>query len=451
MRRSPSGVRHNPARGGTAAPPTTRPTSPQPAGLALSSAGGRWLVAASALGSGLAFLDSTVVNVALPAIGRELGGGLGVQQWVLDGYLLTVSALLLLGGALGDRYGRKRVFACGLVVFCLASLACGLAPNGPALVAMRAVQGTGAALVVPGSLALIDALIAPGDRGRAIGMWAGLSGVASAVGPLLGGWLVQAVSWRWVFFINLPLAAAALYITSRHVGESRETQAAGRLDWAGAALITAGLAGVIYTLIDLPTEGWTPVTIGALVLGAASFAAFIAVETRQAAPIVPLPVFRSIQFTGANLTTLAVYAALNGGMFLLALQLQQSLHYSPASAGAAMLPVTVLMLLLSPRMGALVPRTGPRLPMTAGPLIAGGGLALMARITPGASYIPAVLPAVALFGLGLSITVAPLTSAVLASVSQDQAGLASGINNAVARIAGLFAVAVLPLLAGINT
>jgi MFS family permease len=316
---------------------------------------------------------------------------------------------------------------------------------------MRAVQGTGAALVVPGSLALIDALIAPADRGRAIGMWAGLSGVASAVGPLLGGWLVQAVSWRWVFFINLPLAAAALYITGRHVGESRDTQAAGRLDWAGAALITAGLAGVIYTLIDLPTEGWTPVTIGALVLGAASVAAFIAVETRQAAPIVPLPVFRSIQFTGANLTTLAVYAALNGGMFLLALQLQQSLHYSPASAGAAMLPVTVLMLLLSPRMGALVPRTGPRLPMTAGPLIAGGGLALMARITPGASYIPAVLPAVALFGLGLSITVAPLTSAVLASVSQDQAGLASGINNAVARIAGLFAVAVLPLLAGINT
>jgi len=392
-----------------------------------------------------------VVNVALPAIRRELGGGLGVQEWVLDGYLLTLSALLLLGGALGDRYGRRRIFLAGLTVFALAFLACGMAPDSPVLIAARAVQGTGAALLVPGSLALIDALIAPGDRGRAVGAWAGLSGVASAAGPLLGDWLVQAASWRWAFFINLPLAAAAMYITVRHIAESRDTGIRGRLDWPGAALITTGLASVIYALIELPDAGWTTATIGGLAAGTAFLAAFIAVEARAATPMLPLAIFRSAQFSGANLTTLTVYAALNGAMFLLAVQLQQSLHYSPLEAGAALLPVTVLMLVLSPPMGALAQRIGPRLPMTAGPVLAGTGLALMARITPGASYPLVVLPAVAVFGLGLSVTVAPLTAAVLAALSQDRAGLASGTNNAVARIAGLLAVAILPLLAGVST
>jgi EmrB/QacA subfamily drug resistance transporter len=416
----------------------------------LASGAGRWLIAASALGSGLAFLDSTVVNVALPAIRRELGGGLSIQEWVLDGYLLTLSALLLLGGALGDRYGRRRVFLAGLAVFSLTSFACGMAPGSAVLIASRAAQGIGAALLVPGSLALIDALIAPGDRGRAVGAWAGLSGVASAIGPLLGGWLVQAASWRWAFFINLPLAAAAMYITTRHITESRDTGIGGRLDWLGGGLITIGLASVIYALIEAPAAGWDAATAGALAFGAACLAAFIAVESRAATPMLPLAIFRSTQFTGANLTTFTVYAALNGALFLLAVQLQQSLHYSPLGAGAAMLPVTVLMLVLSPPMGALAQRIGPRLPMTAGPILAGIGLALMARVTPGASYQAAVLPAVAVFGLGLSVTVAPLTSAVLAALSQDQAGLASGTNNAVARIAGLFAVAVLPLLAGVS-
>jgi EmrB/QacA subfamily drug resistance transporter len=392
-----------------------------------------------------------VVNVALPAIRRELGGGLSVQEWVLDSYLLTLSALLLLGGALGDRYGRKRVFLVGLAVFGLTSLTCGIAPDSQVLIAARAAQGTGAALLVPGSLALIDAQIAPGDRGRAVGAWAGLSGVASAIGPLIGGWLVQAASWRWVFFINLPLAAAAMYITGRHIEESRDTRIRGRLDWPGGGLITIGLASVIYALIEVPDAGWDTATVSAIVVGAACLLAFIAVEARTAAPMLPLAIFRSTQFTGANLTTLTVYAALNGALFLLAVQLQQSLRYSPLAAGAAMLPITVLLLALSPPMGALAQRIGPRLPMTAGPVLAAAGLALMARITPDTSYLTAVLPAVAVFGLGLSITVAPLTAAVLAALSQDQAGLASGTNNAVARIAGLFAVAVLPLLAGVST
>lgn len=421
------------------------------AGLRLGSADGRWLIAASALGSGLAFLDSTVVNVALPAIRRELGGGLSTQEWVLDGYLLTLSALLLLGGALGDRYGRRRVFLCGLALFSLTSLACGIAPDGAVLIAARAVQGIGAALLVPGSLALIDAVIVPRDRGRAVGAWAGLSGVASAIGPLLGGWLVQAASWRWAFFINLPLAAAAMYITVRHVQESRDGQARGRLDWPGGILITAGLASVIYALIEVPDIGWTGSTIGALACGAACLLGFAVVEASTATPMLPLAIFRSRQFSGANLTTLAVYAALSGALFLLAVQLQQSLHYSALDAGAAMLPVTVLLLVLSPPMGALAQRIGPRLPMTAGPVVAAAGLALMARITPGASYPAAVLPAVTVFGLGLSVTVAPLTSAVLTALHQDQAGLASGTNNAVARTAGLFAVAVLPLAAGVSS
>ena len=417
--------------------------------LALSSREGRWVVVATALGSGLAFLDGSVVNVALPAMRRDLGGGISMQQWVLDGYLLTLSALLLLGGALGDRFGRRRVFVIGLVGFSAASLVCGLAPTSGALIGARAVQGVAGALLVPGSLALIDASIAPDDRGRAVGAWAGLAGVSSAIGPFVGGWLVDASSWRWVFLINLPLALVAVVVTTRFVPESRSGDDR-RLDLTGAGLVTVGLAGVVFPLIQVPAHGWSALTVVSAVVGGAALLMLPSVEKRQATPMVPLRAFRSRQFVGVNLTTLVVYAALSGALFLVALQLQTSLGYSALEAGAAMLPITVIMLLLSPRMGAVGERIGPRLPMTVGPLVAGGGLALMARVDPGVSYAGTVLPAVVVFGLGLSLTVAPLTSTVLASVPESEAGVASGTNNAVARIAGLLAVATLPVAAGIG-
>jgi EmrB/QacA subfamily drug resistance transporter len=416
----------------------------------LASPAARWLIVAAVLGSGMAFLDGTVVNVALPAIGRELDAGLTGQQWVLDGYLLSLSALLLAGGAAGDRYGRRRVFVFGLVIFTAASLACGFSPTVSWLIGARLVQGLGAAALVPGSLALIDVGIRQQDRARAVGIWAGMSGVTSALGPFIGGWLVDAASWRWVFFLNIPLAAAALWITARHVPESRDPTARGRADVTGVTAIMLGLAGVIYALIEAPARGWTPVTVTAAAIGVAALTTFALIEAVVSAPLVPLDLFRSRQFTGANLTTLAVYAALGGALFLLALQLQQSLHYSALAAGLATLPTTIIMLIGSPSAGAIAERTGPRLPMTLGPLTAAAGLALMARISPGASYLEAILPAVTVFGIGLTITVAPLTAAVLAAVSENHAGTASGVNNAVARLAGLLAIAVLPVAAGIH-
>lgn len=418
-----------------------------PSRVPLASAGGRWLIAATALGSGIAFLDGTVVNVALPSIRRELGGGLSAQQWVVDGYLLTLSALLLLGGALGDRFGRRRVFVIGLVAFAVTSFGCGIAPSPLVLVIARAAQGIAGALLVPGSLALIDEAIEPDDRGRAVGMWAGFSGVSTAIGPFIGGWLVDAVSWRLVFFINLPLAAIAVAIAVWRLRE-RTALRSNSLDLVGAALVTVGLAGVIYALIEAPSSSHAAGVVAAAVVGGVCLVAFLVVETRRAAPMLPLSVFRSRQFSGANLTTLAVYAALGGAMFLLALQLQESLHYSALEAGLAMLPVTVIMLVLSPRMGAFSDR--PRIPMTVGPLVAGVGLALMSRVTPGRGYVEVVLPAIVVFGVGLSITVAPLTSTVLSSVTEEQVGVASGVNNAVARVAGLLAVAVLPVVADVS-
>ncbi|MBC3192491.1 MFS transporter [Pseudonocardia sp. C8] len=418
-------------------------------GLPLASVPGRWLVVAAALGSGVAFLDGSVVNVALPAIGRELGGGFSVLQWVLDGYLLTLSALLLLGGALGDRYGRRRVFLAGLVLFTVASLGCGFAPSGPVLILTRLVQGVGGALLIPGSLALIDSTVRREDRGRAIGRWAGLSGVAAALGPFVGGWLVDTASWRWIFLLNVPLAAVAFVVTVRHVPETR-AGAPGRLDLAGAAAVTAGLGGVVYALIEIPVAGLTAVTGGAAVAGVLALAAFPLVERYASAPLIPLSLFRSAQFTGANLVTLAVYTGLGGALFLLALQLQQSLGYSALAAGLAFLPFTVIMLLLSGRIGALAQRIGPRAPMTVGPVVAGTGLVLLVRAVPGASYAAGVLPGLVVFGLGMAITVAPLTSTVLASVAEEHVGAASGANNAVSRVAGLLAVAVLPLAVGLE-
>lgn len=427
---------------------SSRPSA-APGAVALASPTGRWVIVAAVLGSGIAFLDGSVINVALPAIGRDLGGGFSVLQWVLDGYLLTVSALLLLGGALGDQRGRRRMFLIGLGVFTVASVGCGLAPSGLVLVVARLAQGVGGALLIPGSLALIDAVIRPQDRGRAVGVWAGWSGVASAIGPFLGGWLVDAASWRWVFLINVPLAAVALAITVLHVPESRNTTA-GRVDLAGAAAITVGLAGLTVVLIEVPATGWSPLLVVAGLLGAGGLVAFPFVEHRSPAPLIPLRLFRSPQFTGTNLVTLLVYTALGGAFFLLALQLQQSMGYSALAAGLALLPFTAIMLLLSARIGELTARTGPRVAMTAGPIVAGIGLALLVRAQPGAGYLTGVLPGVLVFGLGMAVTVAPLTSTVLAAVDEDHVGAASGANNAISRVAGLLAVAVLPLATGLD-
>jgi EmrB/QacA subfamily drug resistance transporter len=416
----------------------------------LASAGARWLIAAAVLGSGVAMLDGTVVNVALPTIGRDLGADLAGQQWILDGYLLTLSALLLFGGAAGDRYGRRRVFLAGLVVFTAASLACGLAPSIGWLIGARLVQGVGAAALVPGSLALIDAGITDDDRGRAVGIWAGMSGVTTALGPFIGGWLVDSASWRWVFLLNVPLAVAVVWVVARHVPEFRNTTTSGRPDIPGTAAVTVGLAGVIYALIEVPSRGWTFMTVAAAIIGPVALISFPWAERRVRSPFLPLKLFRSRQFTGANLTTLAVYTAVGGALFLLVVQLQQSLHYSALAGGLATLPMTIIMLIGSPWVGALAQRTGPRIPMTVGPVIAALGVALMARVVPGTTYLGAVLPAVVVFGLGLAITVAPLTAAVLSAVPDGYAGTASGVNNAISRVAGLLAVAVLPVAAGIN-
>lgn len=433
---------------GEVADPSVRPADSS--GIRYASAAGRGLIAATVLGSGVAFLDGSVVNIALPAIGRDVGGGFAVLQWVLDGYLLTLSALLLFGGALGDRYGRRRIYIIGLMIFTLASLGCGLAPTAAVLIISRVIQGIGGALLVPGSLAMIDATIHPDDRGRAIGTWAGLTGVASAVGPFVGGWLVDAVSWRLVFFINLPIAAAAVIATILWVPENRDAAAQGRPDIAGAAAITVGLSGVLVALINGPATGWGVLPIGCAVIGIAALVAFVVIELRHPHPLLPMTLFRSSQFTGANLTTLAVYAALGGALFLLAVQLQVSMGYSAIAAGLATLPITVIMLLLSGRIGGLAQRTGVRLPMTVGPVVAGIGLALLMLAAPGRPYVAGVLPGVTVFGLGLAITVAPLTSAVLA-VAEDHVGAASGVNNAVSRLAGMLAVAVLPAVSGLNT
>jgi EmrB/QacA subfamily drug resistance transporter len=407
-------------------------------------ASGRWVVAATVLGSGIAFLDGTVVNVALPTIGRDLDAGIRELQWILDGYLVTLSALLLLGGSLGDLYGRKRGFQVGLVAFSVASVACGLAPDPTVLIVARAVQGAGAALLVPGSLALISASFHPDDRGKAIGAWSGLAGVSGAIGPFVGGWLIDAVSWRLIFFINLPLAALCFVITSRHVPESRDEDEAGvRPDYSGAVAASIGLAATAYGLIE---QQW-----GVGIAGAAILVVFILIERRVAHPMLPLAIFRSAQFRGANLTTLAVYTGLGGCTFALVLQLQKSLGYSAMESGLALVPLTVLMLLLSAQSGALAQRIGPRLQMTVGPFVVAAGLLLLMRVEPGRGYVDAVLPGAIVFGLGLTITVAPLTSAVLAAVDDHHVGVGSAFNNAVARVAGLLAVASLPVLAGLDT
>jgi EmrB/QacA subfamily drug resistance transporter len=411
---------------------------------------GRWVVLATVLGSGLAMLDATVVNVALPRIGEDLDADLGGLQWTLNGYTLTLAAFILLGGSLADRLGRRRIFIIGTVWFAAASALCGLAPNVETLIAARALQGVGGALLTPGSLAIITASFVAADRGRAIGAWSGLGGIAGAAGPFVGGWIVEASSWRFVFLVNLPLAAVVVLVAARHVPESVDPTATGRLDVTGAVLGAVGLAGVTYASIGGGERGLDPAVLAAGLVGLAALVAFVVVERRTAAPLVPPGLFASRQFTVTNVVTFAIYAAFGAVFFLLVLHLQVVAGFSPLAAGTAMLPTTLLLLLLSARSGALAARIGPRLPMAAGPLVSAAGLLLTLRIGPDASYVTDVLPGVLVFGLGLALLVAPLTAAVLAAAPAEHAGAASGVNNAVARTAGLLAVALLPPLAGLT-
>ncbi|MEU6440673.1 MFS transporter [Streptomyces sp. NPDC047046] len=418
-------------------------------GIALSSARGRWVLACAVLASGMSMLDGTVVNVALPRIGSDLDVSLATLQWVVNAYMLTLSALLLLGGALGDRLGRRRTLVAGVVWFALASALCGFAWDGGLLIAARALQGVGGALLTPGSLALVRASFREEDQAKAVGAWSGLTGVAGAVGPFLGGWLIDGPGWRWIFFINLPLGAVVLALALRHVPESRDPAATGRFDWAGAVLGAAFLAGISYALIT--AKGASPGRLLVpLAVGLAAGAAFLVVERRAREPMLPLGLFSSRLFSVTNLMTLCLYAAIGGVLFLLPVQLQNGLGYDALEAGVASLPITLLMLVLSAPSGDLARRIGPRVPLTVGPLVAACGALLMLRIAPGASYFPDVLPAVAVMGLGMSVFVAPLTATVLASVDAERAGLASGVNNTAARIAQLLVVAALPLAVGLS-
>jgi EmrB/QacA subfamily drug resistance transporter len=423
--------------------------SPAPA-LRYRSATGRWVIAATVLGSGMAAIDATVIGIALPTIGREFHASIATLQWVVTGYSLTLSSLLLLGGSLGDRFGRKRVFLVGIVWFSVASAACAVSAGSGQLVATRLLQGAGAALLTPGSLAIIEASFAAEDRSEAIGAWSGLGGVATAAGPLLGGYLIAAASWRWIFLINLPIGVVVLILSNRHVPESRDPSATGPIDVAGAALATGSLAALAYGLIEGPAHGWGPGAVAALAAGACAAMAFLVVEHRSNAPMLPLQFFSNRQFAVTNAVTFVVYAGLGGVLFLLPAMLQIVNGYSALGSGVALLPLTAVMLIFSARSGRLAAAIGPRLQMAVGPVVVGIGLVLLGRAPGSTSYLSGVLPAVLVIAAGLATTVAPLTATALDSLSETHAGVASAVNNDVARIGGLLAVAVLPALGGIT-